>query len=69
MKSIEIELNLPLVDHNNISKFSLIWSSQTQVFDRKPLKFYNFVIHKGTELQNVKSEIGQNRTKHAVSGS
>ena len=35
-KSIKIELNLPLVYHNNISKFGLIWLRQTQVIERKP---------------------------------
>lgn len=36
VKSVKIVLILPLVDHNNISKFHLIWLSHTQVIERKP---------------------------------
>jgi hypothetical protein len=36
VKSVKIVLNLPLVDHNNISKFYFIWLSHTQVIERKP---------------------------------
>ena len=36
VKSVKIVLILPLVDHNNISKFLLIWLSHTQVIERKP---------------------------------
>jgi len=34
-KSVKIVLNFPLVDHNNISKFDLIWLSNTHVIERK----------------------------------
>jgi hypothetical protein len=35
VKSVKIVLILPLVDHNNIYKFILIWLSHTQVIERK----------------------------------
>ena len=36
VKSFKIELDLPLVDHNNISKFGLIWLGHIEVIERKP---------------------------------
>ena len=60
-----IELDLLLVILNNISRFGWV---TVKLLNRNHT-FYNLVLPKGTQLWNVKSEIGENRSWLAFSGS
>ena len=62
MNSVKIEFDLPLVVHNNISKFRLIWLGHTQVIAKKPKIFTILYFIKGhnsgmSKVKSVKIEL------------